>query len=293
MLAQQLFNALVLGSVYALFSMGFTLTFGVLRVINLLYAFYVAAGAFLSLVAVRDFGVPLWAAGLFGAIGTGAIAVVCDTAVLAPLRRARAPELSSLIVTLGGALLLNSLMFLAFGAEVRRFPATLLSQSPIDLCVLQIGQIQLLIIAVVALLAALLFLFIERTRLGVAIRALAENPEAAALMGINVGVMFSGVSFLAAVLIAVAGILIGLNFDAVHPYMGEPLMLRGFAVVVIGGLGNIRGALVAGLALGFVEVMTAGYVSSNFKDAAGFAAMVITLWLRPSGLFGKAVTRRA
>ena len=150
MLPQQLFNALVLGSVYALFSMGFTLTFGVLRVINLLYAFYVAAGAFLSLVAVRDFGVPLWAAGVLGAIGTGAIAVVCDTAVLTPLRRARAPELSSLMVTLGGVLLLNNLMFLAFGAEVRRFPAALLSQAPIDLGALQIGEIQLVIIVVVA-----------------------------------------------------------------------------------------------------------------------------------------------
>ena len=92
-------------------------------------------------------------------------------------------------------------------------------------------------------------------------------------------------------LIAVAGILIGLNFNAVEPYMGEPLMLRGFAVVIIGGLGNIRGALAAGLALGFVEVMTAGYLSSNLKDAAGFAAMVVTLWLRPAGLFGQATTR--
>jgi branched-chain amino acid transport system permease protein len=121
----------------------------------------------------------------------------------------------------------------------------------------------------------------------------AENPDAAALMGVNVELMFMGVSFVAAALIAIAGVLIGLNFNAVHPYMGEPLMLRGFAVVIIGGLGDIRGALLAGLALGFVEIMTAGYVSSNFKDAAGFAAMVITLWLRPSGLFGRSVTSRA
>ncbi|MFI5014816.1 MAG: branched-chain amino acid ABC transporter permease [Hyphomicrobiales bacterium] len=293
MLAQQVFNALVLGSVYALFSMGFTLTFGVLRVINLLYAFYVAAGAFLSLVAVRDFGIPLWAAAVFGAFGTGVIAVVCDTALLTPLRRAKAPELANLVVTLGGALLLNNLTFLAFGAEIRRFPATLLSQEPISLGPLQIGEIQLVIIAVVAVLAAALFLFMDRTRLGIAIRALAENPDAAMLMGVNVDAMVMAVSFVAATLIGVAGILIGLNFNAVHPFMGEPLMLRGFAVVVIGGLGDIRGALIAGLALGFVEVMTAGYISSNFKDAAGFAALVITLWLRPSGLFGRAVVTRA
>jgi len=273
--------------------MGFTLTFGVLGVINLLYGFYVAAGAFLSLVAVRDLGLPLWAAATLGALGTGIIAVACDSAVLTPLRRAKAPELASLIVTLGGVLLLNSLMFLIFGAEVRRFPVTLLSQSPISLGMLQIGAVQLVIIVTVAILVTALFLFIERTRLGIAIRALAENPDAASLMGVNVDAMFMGVSFLAAALSAIAGILIGLNFNAVHPYMGEPLMLRAFAVIIIGGLGDIRGALVAGLALGFIEVMTAGYLSSNFKDAAGFAAMVATLWLRPSGLFGRSVTKRA
>jgi len=293
MFAQQLFNALVLGSVYALFSMGFTLTFGVLRVINLLYGFYVAVGAFIALAAARDLGLPLWAAGMAGALLTGVIAVLCDGAVLTPLRRANAPELSSLMVTLGGVLLLDRLMFLAFGAEVRRFPVSLLSQSPISLGPLQIGQVQLVIIVVVAIIVAALFLFIERTRLGIAIRALAENPDAASLMGVNVGAMFTGVSFVAAVLIGIAGILIGLNFNAVHPYMGEPLMLRGFAVVIIGGLGDIRGALLAGLALGFVEVMTAGYLSSNFKEAAGFAAMVVTLWLRPSGLFGRSLARRA
>jgi branched-chain amino acid transport system permease protein len=293
MLPQQLFNALVLGSVYALFSMGFTLTFGVLRVINLLYGFYVAAGAFLALVLVRDAGLPLWAAGLLAALATGVIGMVCDTAVLLPLRRAKAPELASLIVTLGGVLLLNSVMFLIFGAEVRRFPVDVLSQAPISLATLQIGEVQLAIIVVVAIVVTALFLFVERTRLGVAVRAIAENPDAASLMGVNVEAMFMGISFIAAMLTAIAGILIGLNFNAVDPYMGEPLMLRAFAVIIIGGLGNIRGALVAGLALGFVEVMTAGYLSSNFKDAAGFAAMVVTLWVRPSGLFGRSVVRRA
>src|SRR5947209_19690167 len=98
MLVQQVFNALVLGSVYALFSMGFTLTFGVLRVINLLYGFYVAAGAFLSLVAVRQFGMPLWPAAILGALGTGALGLVCDAILLTPLRRNKAPELATLIV---------------------------------------------------------------------------------------------------------------------------------------------------------------------------------------------------
>jgi len=293
MFAQQFFNALVLGSVYALFSMGFSLMFGVLRVINLLYAFYVAAGAFIALALVRDLGVPLWLAAVLGTLGTGLVAIVCDGLILTPLRRARAPELATLVVTLGGVLLLNSLMFIAFGAEVRRFPVSVLSQEPISLGSVQVGEIQLVIIVVVAVLVSALFLFIGRTRFGVAIRALAENPDAAMLMGVNVEAMVFTVSFISATLIGVAGILIGLNFNAVHVFMGQPLMLRGFAVVVIGGLGDVRGALIAGLALGFVEVMTAGYISSDFKDAAGFAALILTLWLRPSGLFGRALPSRA
>lgn len=293
MLAQQLFNALVLGSVYALFSMGFTLTFGVLRVINLLYGFYVAAGAFLALLAVHDLGLPIWLAGVLGALGTGVIAVVCDGLLLTPLRRARAPELATLIVTLGGVLLFNSLMNIGFGAEVRRFPATLLSQAAIAIGPLQVGAVQLVIIAVVAVMVAVLFFFMDGTRLGAGIRALAENPDAAALMGVNVGAAVVAVSFISGTLIGIAGVLIGLNFNAVHPYMGEPLMLRGFAVVVIGGLGSIRGALVAGLALGLIEVITAGYISSNLKEAVGFAALVLTLWWRPAGLFGRAVVKRA
>jgi len=293
MLAQQLFNALVLGSVYALFALGFTLTFGVLRVINLLYGFYVAAGAFAALVAVQSLGLGLWAAGAFGVVTAGLVAVVCDFLVLTPLRRAKAPELSSLIVTLGGVLLMNSLMQIAFGAEVRRFPARLLSQDAIAIGPLLVAPIQLVIIATVFVLVAALFWFMERTRLGTAIRAVAERPDTAALMGVNVGLVVSGVSFLSAALSAAAGILIGLDFNAVHPYMGEPMMLRGFAIIVIGGLGDIRGALVAGLALGFLEVMTAGYLSSNLKEAVAFTALILGLWLRPNGLFGRASGKRA
>lgn len=293
MLAQQLFNALVLGSVYALFALGFTLTFGVLRVINLLYGFYFACGAFLALIGVQTLGLPLPAAGLFGAVGTGLIAVVIDTALLTPLRKARAGELSSLIVTLGGVLLLNSLMNIGFGAEVRRFPASLLSHEAITLGPLQVGAIQLVIVGITFVVMAALFLVIRRTRAGMATRALAENPDAAALMGVNVGLVMAAVSFVSAGLSAVAGILIGLNFNAVHPYMGETMMLRGFAVIIIGGLGDIRGAVIAGLALGFVEVMTAAYVSSTLKEAVAFAALVLTLWVRPTGLFAQFAGKRA
>lgn len=293
MLEQQLFNALVLGSIYALFALGFTLTFGVLRVINLMYGFYFTAGAFMALLGVRDLHLPLWLAALGAVVGSGLIGVVLDGLLLTPLRRARAPELSSLIVTLGGVLLMNNLMTIVFGADVRRFPAGLLGEHGLTFGPLTMTWPELIIIAATFLLVAAIFLLLEKTRTGLAIRALAGNPGAASLMGVNVGRIVTLVSFVSALFTGVAGILIGLNFNAVDPYMGENIILRGFIVVIIGGLGNIRGALIAGLGLGLVEVMTAGYVSSSLKEAVGFSALVIVLWLKPEGLFVRPSGKRA
>jgi branched-chain amino acid transport system permease protein len=131
------------------------------------------------------------------------------------------------------------------------------------------------------------------TRLGLAIRAMAEKPDAAGLMGIDTARLAALVSFISGALAGAGGVLIGLNFNAIHPYMGETMMLRGFVVIILGGLGDITGALLAGLALGLVEVLTAGYIDSGLKEAVAFTILVIVLWTRPSGLFGRAVVRRA
>jgi len=293
MLGQQLFNALVLGSVYALFSLGFTLVFGVVRVVNLLYGFYFAVGAFIALFLATLAHVPLWLAAPLGAIGAGGIAAILDGALLTPLRAAKAPELSALIVTLGGVLLFISCLTLAFGTEIRRFPAELLDWPAFQWGGVAISPLQIVIIVTAMVMVSALFFFIEKTRQGTAIRALAENPDVAALMGVNVGRAMAMTSFAAGTLSGAAGILIGLNFNAVHPYMGESMMLRGFVVIIVGGLGDIRGALLAGLALGFAEVLTAAYISSDFKEAVTFSVLVLTLWIRPSGLFGKASVKRA
>ncbi len=293
LLGQQLLNALVLGSVYALFALGFTLMFGVVRVVNLLYGFYFASGAFIALFAATLLHIPLWIAAPIGAAGAGVVAALLDGVLLTPLRASKAPELAALIVTLGGVLLFTSLMNLAFGTEIRRFPAALLDQHSFDLAGIAITPLQIVIVLVALVMVAALFLFIEKTKQGAALRALAENPDVASLMGVNVGRAMALVSFVAGTLSGAAGILIGLNFNAVHPYMGESMMLRGFVVIIVGGLGDIRGALLAGLALGFAEVFTAGYLSSDLKEAVTFSILVLTLWIRPIGLFGKASAKRA
>ena len=293
MLGQQFVNGVLLGATYALFALGFTLMFGVLRVINLTYGFYFSAGAFMALALTRQLGWPIWAALPVAALGSGVVAVVLDWLLLTRLRRINAPELASLMVTLGAVLALYSAMTSILGPDIRRLPPELIGSEALVIAGLRVTQAQLLILAATAVLVGGLLALMRGTRLGLAIRAMAERPDAAGLMGIDTARAAALVSFISGALAGAGGVLIGLNFNAIHPYMGETMMLRGFVVIIVGGLGDIRGALIAGLLLGVVEVLTAGYVASNLKDAVAFAILVLVLWTRPSGLFGRAVTRRA
>jgi branched-chain amino acid transport system permease protein len=290
---QQLLNGLVLGSTYALFALGFTLMFGVLGVINLTYGFYFTTGAFLALYGSRMLAMPIWLALPCAALGTGLIAVVLDALLLTPLRRKKAPELASLMVTLGATLLLYSSMTALFGTEIRRLPPAVISHAAILLGEVRINLSQILIIVTTVLIVALLLAVIRFTRFGLSMRSLAENGEAAELMGVNTDAVVRLVSFISGALGGTAGVLIGLNFNAIQPYMGEGMMLKGFAVIIIGGLGDIKGALIAGIVIGVLEVLTAGFVSSDVKDAVGFILLVATLWFRPVGLFGRAPVKRA
>ena len=293
MLAQQLVNGVLLGATYALFALGFTLMFGVLRVINLTYGFYFSAGALVALWLARSLGWPIWAALPVAAVASGALAIVLDWVLLTRLRRIQAPELSSLMVTLGGVLALYSALTSWLGPDIRRLPPEAISAEAFQVGDIRVTAAQLLILAATAVLVGGLLLLMRGTQLGLAIRAMAEKPDAAQLMGINTGQAAALVSFISGCLAGAGGVLIGLNFNAIHPYMGEQMMLRGFVVIIVGGLGDIRGALLAGLALGVIEVLTAGFVSSSLKEAVAFLILVAVLWTRPSGLFGRAVLRRA
>lgn len=293
MLAQQLVNGVLLGATYALFALGFTLMFGVLRVINLTYGFYFSAGAFLSLYLTKQLGLGIWLALPLSAIGAGVIAVVIDWLLLTRLRRRATAELDSLMVTLGGVLALYSAMTAWLGPDIQRLPPGLVSADAFVVFGIRITTAQMLILGATIVLVTALIALMRGTRLGLAIRAMAEKPDAAGLMGINTARASAFVSFLSGCLAGAGGVLIGLNFNAVQPYMGEAMMLRGFVVIIVGGLGDIRGALIAGLALGVIEVLTAGYLASGLKEAVAFAILVAVLWTRPQGLFGRSVVRRA
>ena len=292
MFSQQLVNGVLLGATYALFALGFTLTFGVLRVVNLTYGFHVSAGAFMALGLVQR-GAPLWAALPLAVLAAGLAAMLLDGVLLTRLRAKRAPELASLMVTLGAVLALYAALSAWLGTDIRRLPPGRLGDAALQLWGLRFAVVQVLIVLVTAIVVAGLWLMLHHSRLGLAVRAMATEPETAALMGIPTERLAAAISFVSGALAGLAGVLIGLAFDAVHPYMGEAMMLRGFVVVIAGGMGSLEGALVAGLALGVVEVMTAAYLASGLKEAVAFSVLVLVLWCRPAGLFGVPPGRRA
>jgi len=292
MLGQQLLNGLAAGAAYALFALGFTLIFGVMRVINLTYGVYYSLGALLALWLMQN-GISLLLALPLASCAIGLIAVGVDFILLTRLQRARAPELASLMVTLGATLLLYSVANTWLGTNVRRFPPSVIPSASFEIFGLYITLSQILIMVLVVVVVMSLSLFLNATRAGLALRALAQNPDAARLMGVRVDVMTAYVSFISGSLGSLAGILLGLNYNAIQPYMGESMMLKGFAVIILGGLGDVRGALIAGVLIGVLEAMVAGYMSSSLKEAIGFVLLVLTLWIRPSGLFGQIQIKRA
>jgi branched-chain amino acid transport system permease protein len=293
MLEQQLFNALSLGCVYALFALGFTLVFGVLGVINLSHGAVFMLGAYAALAAVQTLGLPLWAGIIFAFVAAGLVGALVDVLVLKPLRDRNAPHLVPMIATIGVAIVVNNLTQGIAGAENKRFPAEVIPHESLDILGLHVTAIELGIIVLSFVLMVLLMWIISRTQLGRAMRAIAESPKAALLLGINVERLFIFTSFAAAGLGGVAGTLVGVYSNALFPLMGQPILHKGIAVIILGGMGDIRGAMLAGLFLGFAEVMSVAYIGSSMRDAVAFGLLFLVLLVRPQGLLGRIQERKA
>ncbi len=292
MLAQQLVNGLSLGALYALFALGFTLIFGVLGVINLSHGAIFMVGAYAGVEALSRFGMPLWLALPFAFAVSGTFGLVIDVLVLKPLRRRDAPHLIPMIATIGIGIALNNAVQGVFGAQNIRFPAGTIPTDTIEAFGVGITAIEVAIILLSFALMAALIVVIRRTQVGRALRAIAESPKAASLVGIDVEGLFRLTSFIAAGLGGVAGVMIGLYSNAIFPLMGQPMLQKGVAVIILGGMGDIRGALLAGLFLGFAEVLSVAYVGSTMRDAVAFGLLFVILLVRPKGLFGTTNERK-
>jgi branched-chain amino acid transport system permease protein len=292
MFAQQIVNAVSLGGIYALFALGFTLVFGVLNVVNLAHGAVFMLGAYGALQAVSVLQLPLPAAILIAMSVTGAAGWLLDRLIFSPLRARQAPHLAPMIATIGLAITLTSLVEGSFGAENLRFSVNM----PADgwsVGGVQISRLEVKIIFLALALMAVLLWALKKSRAGSALRAVAESPKAAALLGIDVESHFRATSVIAAALGGVAGVLIALYTNAVFPHMGQPMLHKGIAVVILGGMGDIRGALIGGFFLGFAEVFSVAYIGSTMRDAVAFGLLFAILLLRPRGLFGGLAQRRA
>lgn len=285
MVWQQIVNGIALGSVYALIAVGFSLVFSVLEIINFSHGSMLMLGAYFGLVILGATGWGFVPA-LVGSILFVAVAgALVERATIAPLRRRQSPRVLALISTIGASIALEAIAQLIWGAEVRGYP------SPFPPSFVQVGGarltfLELLIIGLTALQMILLALGIRYTRTGRAIRAIAQNPQAAALMGINIERMVLVIFAVGSGIGAMAGMLSGAYFSFAQPSMGFVPGIKGFIAAVLGGMGSVVGAGLGGLLLGLVESLGAGLVSFTFKDAIVFSVLILILVLRPSGILG-------
>ena len=302
---QQVVNGLVLGAVYALVALGYTMVYGILGLINFAHGEVVMVGALVALAVIK----PLAAAGLPNAvvlpIGLGvamlacmALGAVVERVAYRPLRNA--PRLAPLITAIGVSIVLQYSVVLIWGRSYHAYPE-LLPTAALELFGARISPAQIAIIVLSALVMAGLLWLVHRTRLGRAMRATAENPAVARLMGVDVDRVISLTFVIGSALGAVAGVLVSINYSVAHYQMGFILGLKAFTAAVLGGIGNLGGAVVGGLLLGLIEALGSGYIGdltgglfgSNYRDVFAFLVLVMVLVFRPAGLLGERVAERA
>jgi branched-chain amino acid transport system permease protein len=290
--AQQLANGIFLGSIYALFALGYTLVFGVLDVLNLAHAAVFTLGAFMGLTAVAKLGLPIWVGVGVAFLGAGLVGVVLERVAFAPLRRRPDTRFAGLISSLAMASLFVAIAQGIFGPETYIFPPGTVPSETLIVGGLRLPVTQLLVVVVSVLLMAGLSWLVQRTRFGRALRAVAENPRAAALLGIDVDRVYAATFFLSSALGGVAGVLYALAFNSVAIDLGGSIELKGLAVIIVGGMGSLLGALVGGLVLGLSEVFAVAVIGSTWRDAIAFGLLALILIVRPQGLFGRPTLRR-
>ena len=304
---QQLINGLVLGAIYALVALGYTMVYGILGLINFAHGEVVMIGAMVALSVIQllvGSGVALpgpliIALGLLVAIPTCMLlGFSIERVAYRPLRHA--PRLTPLITAIGVSILLQNVAMIIWGRQYISFPA-LIPATPHQVGGATITDLQIFIVLLAAAIMAGLLYLVHRTRLGRAMRATSQNPEIAGLMGVNINTVISITFVIGSALAAVAGVMVSAYYGIGHYFMGFTLGLKAFTAAVLGGIGNIGGAMLGGLLLGVIESLGAGYIGpltggflgSHYQDVFAFLVLILVLVFRPSGLLGERVAERA
>lgn len=288
MFLQQLFNGIMLGSTYALIAISFTLLMGVLNMLNFAIGELFMLGALLGLTFV-NFGIPFYLAFPLAMACTGCACLIIERVSFRPLRNA--PPSIPLLSTMGFSILIGSTAENIWGSERSQFPQWI---EPVDFHIgsVLISSTELIILAAAVVIMIGLDLFIQRTRFGRGMRAVAENIETASILGVDSNLIIPAAFFASGALAGASGILFGLSFSIVSPFMGMAPGIKGIAAMIVGGMGNIRGAIVGGLLIGIIEVLSVGYLGATAKDFAVYGALFLALVIRPQGILGMLQTER-
>lgn len=296
---QQVVNGLTLGMIYALIALGYTIVYGIARLINFAHGEVFMVGAYFGLTAyyflakfLPTFSHPVFVVAfmLFAAmVGTGILGVAMERFAYKPLRNA--PRLAPLITAIGISFLLQNAVMLIFGPQDKRFPSALPIQN-VSFAGVTITNLQILIAVVSLGLMLLLRFLVKNSKTGKAMRALADDRGAASLAGINTDQVISFAFLLGSVLAGAGGVLYGMYYNTINFHDGYLAGLKAFTAAVLGGIGNIPGAVAGGILIGVVEGLAAGYLSSEWKNVFAFLILIIILLFRPSGLLGSRVVKK-
>ena len=286
---QTLISGLSLGSIYALIALGYTMVYGIAKMLNFAHGDVIMVGAYAAIVAVFSLGLPPVAAILLSIVVCVALGVLIERLAYKPLRQA--PPLSVLITAIGVSYFLQNISLLIFGSEQKAFP-TLFTVPGINIGEVFIDGITVVTLAVTAVIMICLTLFINKTRIGKAMRAVSEDKEAAGLMGISTNRTITITFAIGSALAAVASIFYGATYVYIKPTTGAMPGIKAFTAAVFGGIGSIPGAMLGGILLGVIEQFSKAYISTLWADAIVFSVLVIVLVVKPTGLLGKQIREK-
>ena len=283
-LLQQLINGVSLGSIYALIALGYTMIYGIIKLINFAHGDIYMVGAYIGFFAITKTNFSIVPAILISMVVTGLLGMLVEKLAYKPLRHA--PRISVLITAIGVSFFLEYTSMYFVSPTPRTFPAVFDSVA-INIGPLVINGQQMLILGLTCVLMVLLTYIVQKTKIGKAMRAASFDTETAQLMGIDSDRVISITFGIGSALAAVAGVLVGVYYNSIDPLMGIMPGLKAFVAAVLGGIGILPGAVAGGIILGVVEALVSGFLSSTFRDAAAFAILILVLLFKPSGLFGK------
>jgi branched-chain amino acid transport system permease protein len=286
MLAQQLLNGLVVSGVYALFSLGFTLVFGIQRILNLAHGAVFMTGAMVAYYTV-DGGGPLWLGLALAIIAAGCLSVLVEITCFRRLRKTGDEEFGGVVSSIGAGLVITTIAQQISSTQILRFPFETFPVVIFRFWGLRVSMLQLFMAGAALVMVLILGYLFYKTAFGRRVRAVTDNERAATLMGINPNRIYMQTYFMAGALAGAAGVLVGLAFNSISFVMGEPYMMFGFAIIILGGLGSIPGALLASVVFGMVQTLTIAYLPSGLTDTIIFAALFLILLVRPNGLLGR------